>query len=157
VNTPDHQAQVREFMEACGQNIPVYPKMPTKKVIKLRANLINEEFNEFVAALPDFPDRDNTPEKLADIADSLADLLYVIYGSAIAFGIDIHPIFNEVHRSNMTKFGGGIRHDGKVMKGPNYEPPQITSIISYQIFTGAEGGNYDMTLRGGVAWEETRS
>ena len=51
------------------------------------------------------------------IADALADLLYFIYGTAVAYGIDMESVFLEIHRSNMTKIrpaGGG---DKKAVKG----------------------------------------
>jgi len=42
----------------------------------------------------------------------------------------------EVHRSNMTKLGADgrplYRADGKVLKGPSYEPPRLASVLGLE-------------------------
>jgi predicted HAD superfamily Cof-like phosphohydrolase len=62
-------------------------------------------------------------------AKELSDLLYVCYDLAIYLGIDIDRVFDEVHKSNMSKLGEDgkpvYREDGKVLKGPNYQPPKL--------------------------------
>jgi predicted HAD superfamily Cof-like phosphohydrolase len=156
VQVHDHQEQVRDFMRAMGQDIPKYPIVPSPVVLKLRVNLIDEEFKEFMDALPDSLEDESNVEILSKIADSIADLLYVVYGAAVAFGIDIHPILDEIHRSNMTKFDGVIRSDGKVLKGASYDPPRVTNILNYQVSNGLNGLNYgqlEMVLRGGIEYE----
>lgn len=74
-----------------------------------------------------------------ETADAIADLLYVVYWAAAVYGIPANMVFNEVHRSNMTKlFPPDSEHpkaharnraDGKILKGPNYEPPQIAKVL----------------------------
>jgi predicted HAD superfamily Cof-like phosphohydrolase len=63
----------------------------------------------------------------------LADLLYITIGAAISYGIPINEIFDEVHRSNMSKLdeNGKPVHlpNGKVTKGPNYSPPNLAPIL----------------------------
>jgi predicted HAD superfamily Cof-like phosphohydrolase len=70
------------------------------------------------------------------IADALGDLLYVIYGTAIAYGIDMESVFNEIHRSNMSKANpdGSVnkREDGKIIKSASYSPARIKEIIALQ-------------------------
>lgn len=65
------------------------------------------------------------------IADAVADIVYVTVGLAINRGLPFDAIFAEVHRSNMTKFipPVAIREDGKVIKGPNFSPPDIAAIL----------------------------
>ena len=64
------------------------------------------------------------------IADALGDLLYVVLGTAVAAGIELEPIFDEVQRSNMTK---NPRGDGGLHpKGENYEPPDLVPILVKQ-------------------------
>ena len=58
----------------------------------------------------------------------MADLLYVVYGTAVSYGIDMDPVFREVHRSNMSKVGGYKREDGKWVKPPTYSPAVIEPI-----------------------------
>jgi len=87
----------------------------------LRISLIREESKELEEALE--------KEDVVGIADALADLLYVVYGTAVSLGLDMEPIFAEVHRSNMTKVGGHKREDGKWIKPETYEPPDLAPII----------------------------
>ncbi|MFT3851822.1 MAG: nucleoside triphosphate pyrophosphohydrolase family protein [Ilumatobacteraceae bacterium] len=91
----------------------------------LRCALIDEEAGEFREAL-DAGD-------IVEVADAIADLLYVVYGAARTFGIPVREVFAEVHRSNMTKLDDNgdpiLRPDGKVMKGPNFSPPNLLPIL----------------------------
>ena len=60
-------------------------------------------------------------------------MLYVTYGTAALLGIDLPAVFEEVHRSNMSKLGPDgravRRHDGKVLKGPSYRPPNLDHLV----------------------------
>ncbi len=88
--------------------------------------MIDEEAAEFRDAL--------AAGDIVGVADAIADLLYVVYGAALTFGIPVRAVFAEVHRSNMTKLGDdGIplyREDGKVLKGPNFSPPNLLPILT---------------------------
>jgi predicted HAD superfamily Cof-like phosphohydrolase len=95
------------------------PRICTPSELFLRARLIQEEASEFTAAA--------TNEDMVGMADALCDILYVVYGTGVALGVDLEPIFAEVQRSNMTKDGGGQDSGGKVIKGPNWSPPDIKS------------------------------
>lgn len=83
----------------------------------LRYKLIMEELEELGRAY--------VKGDLAEIADALGDLLYVVVGAFVTHGLDMQGIFNEVHRSNMTKVGGYKRGDGKWMKPATYSPPAL--------------------------------
>ena len=112
-------------MEAFGQEVLYMPSMPDTNLAALRLDLINEEVQEL---------RDGLGKRsMLEIADALTDILYVVYGAGHAFGIDLDECFNEVHRSNMTKLGEDgrplYRDDGKVMKGPNYEDPNLEQFL----------------------------
>ena len=90
----------------------------------LRERLIQEEFEELKEAME--------KRDLTAIAKELADLLYVVYGTAVSYGIDMGPVFREVHRSNMSKIGGYKREDGKWVKPPTYSPATIAPILDEQ-------------------------
>ena len=115
-----------DFMEAYGQDIPVAPKWPDAKIQNLRLALIDEEVGELRQALQD--------KDMVEVADALVDILYVVYGAGHAFGLDLDECYNEVHRSNMTKLGQDgypmKDDDGKVMKGPNYEEPNLSQFLT---------------------------
>jgi predicted HAD superfamily Cof-like phosphohydrolase len=95
-------------------------------VREIRCSLIEEEAAEFREAIE--------ADDIVEVADALADLLYVVYGAAVTFGIPIDDVFAEVHRSNMTKLGADgfpiYREDGKVLKGPSYEPPDVLDVLA---------------------------
>jgi predicted HAD superfamily Cof-like phosphohydrolase len=117
--------KVGDFMEAFGQEVLYIPTLPDFNLAALRLDLIEEEVQEL---------RDGFGRSsLLEVADALTDILYVVYGAGHAFGIDLDDCFHEVHRSNMTKLGEDgrplYRDDGKVMKGPNYEEPDLDQFI----------------------------
>ena len=91
----------------------------------LRRSLHEEEGQELLDAL----DADDEVQ----IAQELADVVYVAYGTAHSLGIPLDAVIGEVHRSNMTKFrpdGFTLRGDGKLLKGPDYVPPDIVGILN---------------------------
>lgn len=64
------------------------------------------------------------------IARELADLVYVLYGTAHALEIDLDAALAEVHRANMTKVEAGVRRgDGKLLKPPDFVPPDMTEAV----------------------------
>lgn len=105
------QQQVAEWMQAFGQEVPDKVTMPSLEVRKLRARLILEEARETVTALGVYWDTDagrwnetnGTDHSLEMIADGIADSLVVLLGTAVACGIDIKPVFDEVMCSNRSK------------------------------------------------------
>jgi predicted HAD superfamily Cof-like phosphohydrolase len=113
---------VREFHEEAGIPVQNETKYPLDKRVALRASLIREEYEETRLAMQ--------RGTLEDIADGLADLIYVCCGTALEYGIPLDKVFEEVHRSNMTKLvDGTFRDDGKYLKGPSYEPPNLTEVM----------------------------
>jgi len=118
--------RVEEFMRAFGQDVETCPGWTS--VSDLRYELIREELEELKQAM------DN--KDIVEVADALTDLLYVVYGAGHSFGINLDLMFAEVHRSNMSKLGEDgnpiHRDDGKVMKGPNYTPPNLKFMMEIQ-------------------------
>jgi predicted HAD superfamily Cof-like phosphohydrolase len=94
----------------------------------LRVALLEEEVAEFVAA--------SAKSDIVGIADGLADIVYVAYGTALTYGIDLDAVLREVHRSNMSKLDSAgkpiVRDDGKVLKSEEYFPPDIASVLALQ-------------------------
>ncbi|MGH7256101.1 MAG: MazG nucleotide pyrophosphohydrolase domain-containing protein, partial [Nitrospirales bacterium] len=101
------------------------PQVPDEATSRLRVNLIREEFEELQQAL--------AQGDTVALAKELADLLYVVYGTAVSCGIDMEPIFREVHRSNMSKVGGHKRPDGKWVKPPTYSPANVSPLLARQV------------------------
>ena len=121
----DMQKMVLEFHEQFDIHVAPKPSVPNEATQTLRNRLIQEEFEELQEAMQS--------KDLPSMAKELADLLYVVYGTAVSLGIDIEPVFKEVHRSNMSKVGGYKREDGKWVKPPTYSPASLEAIISTQM------------------------
>ena len=120
--------KVKEFHEVFGLEYHEKPKAEIEnKIIELRHRLMQEENDEYLeaAAMGD----------LALIADALGDKLYILCGTIIAHGLQdkIVEVFNEIHRSNMSKLDHNgkpiYREDGKIMKSANYFLPDIKSVL----------------------------
>jgi predicted HAD superfamily Cof-like phosphohydrolase len=92
---------------------------------ELRKELVREEYQEFMDAM--------AFRNLEEIADAICDLVYVAVGTAVSFGIPFDACFAEVQRSNMSKLGEDgkpiEREDGKILKGPNFSPPDLRKVI----------------------------
>lgn len=93
---------------------------PSDGLGHLRAHLVLEEAAEMVQAIAD-------GDRLA-LLDALADLAYVVAGTAVAYGLPLAEAFAEVHRSNMTKTASRSR-DGHPDKGDGYSPPDLARVM----------------------------
>lgn len=118
--------QVREFHQA--NNIPCQFEPGVRPVrVGLRQRILEEEVRELREA--------SERGDIVGTSDGIVDYLYVLLGTALEFGLahKLEEMFDEVHRSNMSKLGADgkpvRREDGKVLKGPNYSPPDLKSII----------------------------
>lgn len=123
----DAFAKVSEFHRAFGVPNPSEPTTISLGRFELRNKLIEEEYQEYkdAVALGD----------LSGIADALADLAYVVIGTAVEHGlVRFGEMFDEVQRSNMSKLGADgkpmYREDGKVIKGPNFSTPDLTPFLT---------------------------
>lgn len=99
----------------------------------LRLELIQEEVDELTEALGianvrgEYVATDKA--SVADTADALADIAYLVIGACVEWGLPLERLLREVHRSNMTKEPGHERSDGKIGKGPGYSPPDIAGVL----------------------------
>jgi predicted HAD superfamily Cof-like phosphohydrolase len=113
------------FMDVCGQG-----KSSSNEL--LYYNLIKEEVGELIAAW-EVNDR-------VEIADACIDILYVTIGMMHSMGLNPQPFWDEVQRSNMSKFflepNGSYtclrRTDGKILKPDTYSPPDLETIYKEQ-------------------------
>jgi predicted HAD superfamily Cof-like phosphohydrolase len=145
--------QVREFHETFNHPIHDAPFVPDDKTVKLRLALILEELTELTEACLGDTEKSQTLLEtlgdamtqlkaldaadlnvdLVDVADALTDIIYVVCGAGHACGINLDECMEEVHRSNMSKLGADgkpiYNEHGKVMKGPDYNPPDLKHVI----------------------------
>ena len=91
----------------------------------MQRDLIAEEYLEFRRSM-----REGFEQELKE----LADLVYVCFQYAENMEWDLEEALDRVHKSNMSKLGLDgkpiRRSDGKVLKGPNYQPPTLTDLIN---------------------------
>ena len=122
-------AQVGEFHRSYELPVRTSPTVVVgEQQTALRLALIEEEVGEL---------RDAAEQgDLVGIADALADIVYVAYGTAHVYGIDLDAVLDEVHASNMTKLGADgrpvRRDDGKILKGPSYRAPDLKAVLAGQ-------------------------
>ena len=125
-NTSSLQNQAKEFRKS--YRIPNSRTLSQRSVQK---DLIVEEFKEFLEAEGMLFRHD--PVFTTDTLKELADLVYVCYQYAENMGWDLDETMNRVHQSNMSKLGEDgkpiYREDGKVLKGPNYTPPNLEELV----------------------------
>ena len=121
---PSAQGMVETFHRTFGIVVNRTPTVVDEHTRALRERLIQEEFDELKEAM--------AQNNLIGIAKEMADLLYVVYGTAVSYGIDMDPVFQEVHRSNMSKVGGHKRTDGKWVKPATYSTASIEPILAEQ-------------------------
>ena len=141
------QNKVKEWMKAFQQDAPDFPVVPDFFIRRLRYLLIKEELHELKQAMslhdlnaggelnPDFikPSERFKDVDSAAVADAIADLLYVVYGTAVSFGIDMEEIFDAVHASNMAKANGHKDPvTGKWIKPADWQPPDIGKLLDKQ-------------------------
>ena len=125
----DQLHQLIEFHRTFDAHIETAPTADLpQEVIEIRIRLLQEELNEYAAAAQS---RD-----LVEVADALTDLLYVLLGTYVSHGLQrcAVPLFDEVHRSNMSKLDANgrpvHRDDGKVLKSQQYRAPDIQAVLS---------------------------
>lgn len=130
------QSGVLEFHRAMGQPVGHRARALPAERIPVRVELIREEFeDELIPALQ--------AGDMVETADACIDLLYVTYGLLVEMGIDAETLFNEVQRSNMSKFGADGKpiiagpndpdgvFEGRVKKGPNYFRPNLRALLEH--------------------------
>ncbi|OKL50048.1 GNAT family N-acetyltransferase [Boudabousia marimammalium] len=142
-NRPDDL--VRQFHQVYGLPVVDAPDASTDR-IHMRMGLILEETAELVGAAYGQEAReliesawvkalesDDGTRDIVEIADALADIVYVVYGAALELGIDLPAVLSQVQASNMSKLmpDGSVkyREDGKVLKGPDFFGPEIAKVL----------------------------
>lgn len=117
-------AYLAEFHRAFDLPRQDRPELVPAEVASARQRLLDEEISEVAEAV--------RSGDLAAIAHELADVVYVAYGTALAYGIDLDAVLAEVHRANMSKLGPDgqpVVVNGKVQKGAGYRPPDVADVI----------------------------
>jgi predicted HAD superfamily Cof-like phosphohydrolase len=122
--------KVREFHEKMELAID---QPYSKELMDFRLRLLFEEIQELASAALDIETSTNPEERhvmMQDLLKEMCDVVYVIKGMAVSFGMDFDKAFKLVHKSNMSKLPLIKDANGKVQKGLNYEPPVLEGLIN---------------------------
>lgn len=102
-----------------------------KQLWDMQVGLIKEEASEFLVAAKNLFSSPQDNDLRQEVVKELSDLVFVCYQFAATYDIDLDEAMARVFESNMSKLddtGNAIyREDGKVLKGPNYQPPDLSS------------------------------
>jgi predicted HAD superfamily Cof-like phosphohydrolase len=121
--------KVQQFHEAFGLTVTDAPTGTIPAELRaLRINLLDEELEEYKLA--------SVAGDIVAVADALTDLAYVLFGTYVAHGLQdlADTLFDEVHRSNMSKLDENgrpiYREDGKVLKSAQFSEPDLGAILA---------------------------
>lgn len=114
----DYLGIVKEFHETFGMPVGNCPQLISQKQFANRMRLIMEEISEYCKAIAE--------NNIVEIADALADLLVVTFGTIIEHGLPMDKIFRQVGVSNMSKVGGHKDGSGKWIKPDSYTPVDLS-------------------------------
>jgi predicted HAD superfamily Cof-like phosphohydrolase len=132
-------SQVLAFHKKMGQPIgdPREPDVTVERDFRLA--IIEEEYHEFLMAVegykkvksPEFPEGKIMPfeskaEQIAAVAQEMADVMTVLAGSAVTWGIDLGTVSDVLQISNMSKTPNP---NGKAIKGPDFQKPDYVSVL----------------------------
>ncbi len=72
---------------------------------------------------------------LKEVADQLCDLLYVVNGAGVAFGLYLPELFQAVHSNNMLKLEKGTidQVSGKLIKPPDHPKVDLHPLLQTQM------------------------
>ena len=115
---------VRRFHEAL--DVPLGGSWPKAERRLLRMRLIDEEFQEYISA--------ERADDAVGVLDALVDMVYVIVGAALEYGMDFPGAFAAVQAANMAKLGPDgkpiVRHDGKILKPEGWKAADLTPFLA---------------------------
>jgi len=115
---PSYFDMVKQFHQVMG--LPENEWTGENEV--LRYQLLKEEYEEYLQAFGSGNE--------VDLLDAICDMIYILCGTAVVMGADLDGAFNEVHRSNMSKWPPTYREDGKLLKGESFSPPVLEPFLN---------------------------
>jgi len=158
-------AHVREFTVGAGQRSPETPEPMTRGEVEFISKMILDEVMELMATVAPpaeakaalkgmidaskdiaqtvyTPDDKGRVQLVADQADALVDAYYYSQNAAAKKGVNLSALFHVVHAANMAKRDPATgkflkRDDGKIIKPPGWQEPDICAEIERQCRDGA--------------------
>lgn len=158
---PRDSDHVREFTDGAGQPTPDKPVLMSKDEVCFLGKMVLDEVMELFATvyspgdakgklcgfidasknIAQLPADDETA-LIAEQGDAIVDVYYYMLNAAAKKGVNISALFHIVHAANMAKRDPATgqflkRQDGKIIKPPGWQPPDVKAEILRQIADGA--------------------
>ena len=125
----EHQKEAITFRKIMDQPVGAFGP----STLCMQSRLISEEYLEFLEAHCEAVEYIQNKRSREACLKELADLVYVAYQYAAAAGWDLDEALTRVHKSNLSKLDDDMRpikrEDGKVIKGPNYQPANLIDLV----------------------------
>ena len=125
----EHQKEAITFRKLMDQPVDTFGP----STLCMQQRLISEEYEEFLDAHCEANEYIQNKRAREHCLKELADLVYVAYQYAAAAGWDLDEALTRVHKSNLSKLDDDLRPikraDGKVIKGPNYQPAILIDLV----------------------------
>lgn len=120
---PDMCEDVIKFHKKFELPIEAKPTLPLADVKQLKTVLLFEEFTELLEAMSE--------DNLVEILDGLVDLIYIIIGTAIVYGLPLEEAWAEIHKTNMKKERGPSKRSEKfdIIKPEGWVKPDLITIL----------------------------
>ena len=110
-----YSKKVKKFTEV-SSNVKRKIQKFSKKDVDFIVQMVADEMQELKDA-----------QDIYDQVDALVDAIYYIVNFSCRNAVDLDPIFNIVHKANMSKIVDGKvikRKDGKILKPKNWQDPK---------------------------------
>ena len=110
-----YSKKVKKFTDA-SSNVKKKIQKFSKKDVDFIVQMVADEMQELKDA-----------QDIYDQVDALVDAIYYIVNFSCRNAVDLDPIFNIVHKANMSKIVDGKvikRKDGKILKPKNWQDPK---------------------------------
>lgn len=132
MTTPSPSQHVREASLRFGMPLPARPVNPGSALAESRQQLIDQAVDVLRHATDpwDYPTGTAPAVDVAAVAEALADVVLVAYGTAATYGIGLDPVIAEVHRANLTQRRTDAH--GHIRQGTSYCPPYVAAVLAGQ-------------------------
>lgn len=110
-----------------GGKVPPRPHIPSKTAIQLRQRLIREHHEKTTREMDKLL---HSEANIVPLMEELAEMLYVVYGTFIQFGVDADEVLAEVHRAKMDRTIRERVRDEAEMEKKEGKPADVAAVIS---------------------------
>lgn len=104
-----------------------------KTSLRMLSSTSNTERRQLEETVAEWTKRSD--EAMADLADAIADSIYVLIGTALEYGLPLCQVWNQVQNSNMAKLWTWEEVEKQLLPRPT-ENPDETDTVVYATISG---------------------